>query len=53
MAADLRGPQVIGPGAQPVGDQINDLAVNQFDWQALSLANRDYLAQVIDRGDNA
>ena len=45
--------KIIGPGAQPVGDQINDLAVNQFDWQALSLANRDYLAQVIDRGDNA
>ena len=45
--------KIIGPGAQPVGDQINDLAANQFDWQALSLANRDYLAQVIGRGDNA
>jgi hypothetical protein len=45
--------KIIDPGAQPVGDQINELAANQFDWQALSLANRDYLAQVIGRGGNA
>jgi hypothetical protein len=45
--------KIIPPGARPVGDEINELAANQFDWQALSLANRDYLAQVIDRGDNA
>jgi Zn-dependent peptidase ImmA (M78 family) len=45
--------KMIKPGAQPVGDQINELAANQFDWQTLSLANRDYLAQVIGRGGNA
>jgi hypothetical protein len=45
--------KIISPGAQPVGNQINELAANQFDWQALSLANRDYLAQVIGRGGNA
>jgi hypothetical protein len=45
--------KIIPPGAQPVGNQINGLAANQFDWQALSHANRDYLAQVIGRGDNA
>jgi hypothetical protein len=42
--------KLISPGAQPVGDQINELAANQFDWSALSYANRDYLAQVIGRG---
>ena len=45
--------KIIGPGSQPVGDQINELAANQFDWQALSLANRDYLGQVIGHSDNA
>jgi len=45
--------KIIGPRSQPVGDQINELASNQFDWQALSLANRDYLGQVIGRSDNA
>jgi hypothetical protein len=44
--------KMISPGAQPVGDQINELAANQFDWSALSHANRDYLAQVIGRGDD-
>ncbi len=45
--------KIINPGAQPVGDQINELAANQFDWHALSVANRDYLAQVIGRSDRA
>ena len=45
--------KMIGGGAQPVGDQINKLAGNQFDWNALSYANRDYLARVIGRGDGA
>ena len=45
--------KVIPPGPQPVGNQINELAANQFDWQALSYASRDYLAHVIGRGDNA
>jgi hypothetical protein len=45
--------KIIAPGPQPVGDQINQLAANQFDWQELSLANRDYLAHVIGRSDNA
>lgn len=39
--------KIIPPRRQPVGDQINRLAANQFDWQALSVANRDYLSQVI------
>lgn len=43
----------IPPGEQQVGKEINELAANQFDWGALSLANRDYLAQVIGRGDDA
>src|SRR5262249_9893578 len=44
--------KMISPGVQPVGDQINELAANQFDWSALSHANRNYLAQVIGRGDD-
>jgi len=44
--------KIIPPGPQPVGDLINGLAANQFDWQTLSHANRDYLARVIGRGDN-
>lgn len=45
--------KIIRPGARPVGDEINRLATNQFDWQALSLANQDYLARVIGRGSSA
>jgi hypothetical protein len=45
--------KMIGGGAQPVGDQINELAGNMFHWDALSHANRDYLAQVIGRRDAA
>jgi hypothetical protein len=45
--------KIIPPRAQPVSNQINELAANQFDWQTLSPANRDYLAQVIDRSDYA
>jgi hypothetical protein len=39
--------KIIPPGEQPVGDQINALAANQFDWQALSYTNREYLGKVI------
>lgn len=45
--------KMIPPGRQPVGDQINQVAASQFDWQALSLANRDYLAHVMGISDNA
>lgn len=45
--------KIIDPGPQPVGDQINRLAANQFEWQAISLANRDYLAQVMGLNDSA
>ena len=45
--------KMIAPGAQKVGDQINQLAANQFNWEALSLANRDYLMQVMGLSDYA
>jgi hypothetical protein len=45
--------KIIAPGAQQVGNQINQLAANQFDWEALSLANRDYLLQVMGLTDYA
>jgi hypothetical protein len=45
--------KIIAPGAQKVGNQINQLAASQFDWEALSLANRDYLMQVIGLSDYA
>ena len=50
---DLRSSQDDRRGRAAGGDQINELAANQFDWDALSLANRDYLARVIGRGDAA
>jgi hypothetical protein len=45
--------KIIESGPQPVGDLINQVAASQFDWQALSLANRDYLAHVMGISDNA
>jgi len=45
--------KILSRGGQPVGDQINQLAANQFSWQELSPANREYLAQVIGFGDRA
>jgi hypothetical protein len=45
--------KIIPPGVQPVSDQINRLARNQFDWQTLSLANRDYLSQVMGNPSDA
>lgn len=44
--------KIIPPGTQPVSDQINQLATSQFDWEALSLANRDYLAHVMGKRDD-
>ena len=39
--------KIIPPGEQAVGDQINDLAARQFDWQALSHTNQEYLSKAI------
>jgi hypothetical protein len=41
--------KIIPPGQRPVGEEINALAASQFDWQALSYTNREYLSKVIGR----
>lgn len=41
--------KIIPPGEGPVGEQINAIAANQFNWEDLSYANREYLSKVIGR----
>lgn len=41
--------KIIPPGEYPVGEQINSLAANQFDWDTLSYTNREYLSKIIGR----
>lgn len=40
--------KIIPPGEQDVSEAINRLAAAQFDWQALSYANHEYLARAIE-----
>jgi len=41
--------RMISPGATDTAGPINELASSQFDWEALSYANRAYLARMIGR----
>jgi hypothetical protein len=41
--------KIIPPKEQDVGEQINILAANQFEWQQISHTNQEYLARVIGR----
>ncbi len=41
--------KIIPPGEQAIGTQINELAVDQFDWDILSSRDREYLGSVIGR----
>ena len=45
--------KIIRPGERPVGDEINNVAADQFDWQALSVSNRDFLSRVIGHDNDA
>jgi hypothetical protein len=43
--------KIIPPGEQDVGATINGIATSQFDWQALSYSNHEYLARIVGRVD--
>lgn len=39
--------KILYSGGRDVGGEINQIATSQFDWQAISYANREYLARAI------